>query len=84
MVREGGLLVVMTCSIEREENEEVVARFLEEQPAFEPENLAGSLSGRVRTHLETPHLWRVLPGGDHDGFSVQVLRRTALGRASRN
>jgi 16S rRNA (cytosine967-C5)-methyltransferase len=33
-VRPGGLLVYATCSLEPEENEEQVQRFLEEQPAF--------------------------------------------------
>ena len=37
LVRPGGLLVYATCSLEPEENEDQVARFLESQPAFERE-----------------------------------------------
>jgi len=37
-LKPGGTLVYSTCSLESEENEEVVRRFLEEQPAFELEN----------------------------------------------
>lgn len=54
-----GLLVLVTCSIEREENEEVAESFLASHAGF----------GRER------ELWRILPGDGHDGFSVSVFRR---------
>jgi 16S rRNA (cytosine967-C5)-methyltransferase len=37
-LKPGGTLVYSTCSLEPEENQEVVRRFLEHQPAFELEN----------------------------------------------
>lgn len=58
-VASGGCLVLVTCSIEREENEEVTARFLAAEERFRP---AGDP-------------WRLLPVDGHDGFSVAVLRR---------
>jgi 16S rRNA (cytosine967-C5)-methyltransferase len=73
-VAPGGLLQLVTCSIEREENEEVVASFLERHRRFErqpldsascPPSDAGDLAGGF---------WRLLPGAGHDGFSVHVLR----------
>jgi 16S rRNA (cytosine967-C5)-methyltransferase len=58
-VASGGLLVLVTCSIEREENEAVAESFLATHDGF----------GREREP------WRVLPGDGHDGFSVSVFRR---------
>jgi 16S rRNA (cytosine967-C5)-methyltransferase len=37
-LKPGGTLVYSTCSLEPEENEEVVRRFLENHPAFKLEN----------------------------------------------
>lgn len=37
LVKVGGVIVYSTCSLEREEDEEVVRRFLERHPEFEPE-----------------------------------------------
>ena len=47
LVAPGGLLVAITCSLEREENEDVMARFLDAQPAFSPLPLAGLLEDPV-------------------------------------
>jgi 16S rRNA (cytosine967-C5)-methyltransferase len=74
-VGRGGLLVAITCSIEEEENEEVVARFLAAHPEFALRPLAGALPAPLDRGLAGPGLWRVLPGGDHDGFTVHVLER---------
>lgn len=74
-VRSGGLLVAITCSIEEEENEQVVARFLAAHPEFALHPLAGALPPPLDRGLVGPGLWRVLPGGDHDGFSVHVLAK---------
>jgi 16S rRNA (cytosine967-C5)-methyltransferase len=74
-VAPGGLLVAITCSLEREENEEVMARFLERQPGFSPLPLAGLLADPVAASVTGPGAWRVLTGGDHDGFTVSVLAK---------
>jgi len=75
LVRVGGLLVAMTCSIEAEENEEVVASFLSRTPGYEPADLAALLPAPADRDAAGPGMWRVFPGGDHDGFTVHVLRR---------
>lgn len=76
-VAPGGYLVAITCSIEPEENEEVVARFLAAHDDFGPLPLAGLLDPAVERGVEAPGRWRTLPGGDHDGFTVHVLIRSS-------
>ena len=45
LVRPGGLLVVITCSLEEEENEQVMERFLSRHRDFHPAPLDGALGG---------------------------------------
>jgi 16S rRNA (cytosine967-C5)-methyltransferase len=73
-VGEGGALVAITCSLEAEENEAVGDRFLQAHPEFGCDDLRG-LPIALAEHVEAPGRWRVLPEGDHDGFTVQVFRR---------
>ncbi len=75
-VRPGGLLVMITCSIEPEENEAVAAAFLESRPGFRRRDIAGDLRRPAVEHVAGPGVWRLLPADDHDGFTVQVLERT--------
>ena len=77
LVAAGGLLVAITCSLEVEENEDVIAGFLAEQPAFALLDLADLVLPAHRAGVESRGRWRVLPADDHDGFSVHVLRRRA-------
>jgi len=81
VVGEMGLLVAVTCSLEAEENEDVVAAFLERRPEFEPADLSEELSPPLSRGIRGPGFWRILPARDHDGFSVHVLRRTRSGEA---
>jgi len=73
----GGLLVVISCSLEAEENEEVVERFSRRHPELAPVELEGLLAPPVDQGVQGAGFWRVLTGGDHDGFTVHVLRRRA-------
>jgi 16S rRNA (cytosine967-C5)-methyltransferase len=75
LVGAGGLLVVITCSLEPEENERVVERLLAGHPEFAPLPLEGALPAPVDRGAEAPGRWRLLPGGDHDGFTVHALAR---------
>lgn len=78
LVAPGGHLVAITCSLEEEENEAVVARFLATDPHFAPVDLAGLLENPVASGVLAPGMWRILTGGDHDGFSVNVLKKARI------
>ena len=71
-VRPGGRLVYSTCSLEPEENEQVVQALLTESPSFSIIGVA------VPTGLRTPDgFLRTLPHRDGaDGFFAAVLERT--------
>lgn len=75
-VAPGGLVVAITCSLEEEENEAVVASFLAAHPEFSPLPLAEHLGQPLDEGIQGPGWWRMLPGGDHDGFTVHVLKRS--------
>ena len=74
-VRPGGLLCLLTCSIEREENSEVARRFLDRHPAFDLLPLEGALPPSMARWVKSPGCWQVMPRGSHDGFTVHVFRR---------
>jgi len=78
LVRRGGRLIYSTCSVEPEENEQVVQAFRAEHPEFEPvepawqqpEGIAPGLvtaSGAIRTWPQRD---------DVDGFFVAVLQKS--------
>ena len=78
LVAPGGRLVAITCSLEREENEDVMARFLASHPDWVPLPLEELLESPAAAAVTGPGSWRVLTGGDHDGFSVNVLAKARI------
>lgn len=71
LVKRGGFLIYSTCSLEREENEEVVEKFLDENPRFEKtiplvseKILTAEGFGRTFPHLHYS-----------DGFFIAAARR---------
>lgn len=78
LVAPGGRLVAITCSLEREENEDVMARFLATRPELSPLPLEGLLENPVAASITGPGSWRVPTGGDHDGFTVNVLEKARI------
>lgn len=75
LVCAGGIVCAVTCSIEPEENEEVVAAFTARRPEFVPVDLRREIWPSLAACVEATGRWRVRPTPEHDGFTVQVLRR---------
>jgi 16S rRNA (cytosine967-C5)-methyltransferase len=75
LVRPGGLLIAITCSLEAEENEQVAASFLAGHSELAPLPLAGPLDPPLAPFITGAGQWRVLTADDHDGFSVSVLAK---------
>jgi 16S rRNA (cytosine967-C5)-methyltransferase len=78
LVAPGGHLVAITCSLEEEENEAVVARFLATHPEFAPAELESGREKPLAAGATAPGTWRIPTAGDHDGFSVNVLRKARI------
>lgn len=71
-VRLGGTLVYSTCTVSRAENDEVVDRFLKENPDFEPASLGdsfGDCKNECRVTI-TPAKW-----GSDGFFIAKFIRR---------
>jgi len=76
LVCPGGVLVYATCSTEPEENDDVVAMFLQRQPGFTIENPAAGLPSAARRFVGENGFFRTLPGRlVSDGFFAARLRR---------
>jgi 16S rRNA (cytosine967-C5)-methyltransferase len=73
--RPGGLLVVITCSLEEEESVGVVKSLIEESGEYDLVALEEMDLGAPPEYTEGPGFWRVLPADKHDGMTVHVLRR---------
>ena len=70
----GGLLVYSVCTISRAEGQQVIERFLREQPGFTVERLAPAFGGWGHPRAQ-PYL-QLLPHRDGtDGFFIARLRR---------
>lgn len=79
-VAPGGLLIAITCSLEAEENEELVGRFLASGEPFQLSALEGRVPREAEQFILGRGFWRVATNGDHDGFSVHVLHRKLVNR----
>jgi 16S rRNA (cytosine967-C5)-methyltransferase len=78
LVAPGGVLVAITCSLEREENEDVVSRFLATHPELSRVPLEEVLETPLANGISGPGTWRVPTGGDHDGFSLSLLAKARI------
>ncbi|WP_144461445.1 16S rRNA (cytosine(967)-C(5))-methyltransferase RsmB [Siminovitchia fortis] len=73
LVKKGGLLVFSTCTVDKEENEETAAHFLEHHPEFEPNclRMPGALPMK-----DNEYSLQIFPqdfGGD--GFFISSFRK---------
>ncbi len=76
-----GLICLVTCSLEPEENVGVARRFLERDAGFELLPLADLLPDSAHGCIVESGGWQVPPQDVHDGFTVHVLRRRPAGHA---
>ena len=74
MVSVGGRLVYSTCSVEPEENEQVISRFIEETSGFEP--LVLSVNPSLLTGFGAARVWPHRDGAD--GFFIAAFERRHL------
>lgn len=72
LVARGGYLLYSTCSLEREENEDVAERFVERFPAFRAEPIEAS--DALRKHV-AGNRFRIFPDEGADGFTAHLFRR---------
>jgi len=75
LTRSGGRLVYITCSLLPEENDDAVARFLQEHPAFTPAPLAETGFGRPGHERAGGALQLTPARAGTDGFYVAALVR---------
>lgn len=69
-VKEGGLLVYSTCTVFREENEDVVKRFLDEHPEFRLDQIEAVLLERCRPFMDRGYFKTYPLRAEMDGFFV--------------
>jgi 16S rRNA (cytosine967-C5)-methyltransferase len=72
-LRPGGVMVYATCTLDEEENESVVRRFLDQQPGFVFERAQGFVPHEVCSRDGFMQVWPGLEG--MDGFFAARLRR---------
>ena len=87
LVKPGGRLVYVTCSMLRVENEATLDHFEEDHPSFEPVAIADALSSSGFTDGGRNKLAELAGGGhrlrlspataDTDGFFAAIYERTA-------
>jgi 16S rRNA (cytosine967-C5)-methyltransferase len=77
LLKPGGRLVYVTCSLLPEENQDIVQAFLARQPEFELKN-CGEILARQGIPLETGQYLQIAPHSHGtDGFFAAVMERKA-------
>ncbi|NLJ41423.1 MAG: 16S rRNA (cytosine(967)-C(5))-methyltransferase RsmB [Clostridiales bacterium] len=78
-VKEGGIMVYSTCTINPVENHGIIDRFLIEHPEFALEDLGNMLPNGLKQAAIKGGMIQLIPGRDMiDGFFIARLRRNGL------
>jgi len=76
LLKPAGTLVYSTCTINKNENEQVVAKFLENHPEFEADTaMIQRLPEEIRPYVKDAGLQLLPHHIDSDGFFITVLRK---------
>ncbi len=76
-LKPGGILVYATCTLTREENEEVVEDFLDHQNDFVVESAGSYLPGAARQMAQGKYFLALPHKHNTDGFFAARMRKTA-------
>lgn len=71
----GGAMVYSTCTLFREENEDIVNDFLARHSDFAREHISGLEKIDNGKYLDNQGMIRILPHGEYDGFFIAKIRR---------
>jgi 16S rRNA (cytosine967-C5)-methyltransferase len=69
-VKEGGVFVYSTCTVFREENENVVGNFLKEHPEFQLDRMDKILPEKTHPFVRNGYFKTFPPKNEMDGFFV--------------
>ena len=73
LLKPGGLMIYATCSLEPEENEEVIEKFLAQFPQFAVDNAASLLPESARRLVDDAGFFHPSPADGLDGFFAARL-----------
>jgi 16S rRNA (cytosine967-C5)-methyltransferase len=75
LLKKGGTLVYSTCTIDRDENGDVVAAFLADHADFQKdETLAARMPQRLKQNVKHGEI-QLLPDAQSDGFYIACLQK---------
>lgn len=78
LIKPGGVLVYATCSLEPEENQQVVEQFLTTNPAFALTDCRDFLPASAASLVDAQGFFAPLPTEEIEGFFAARLVRSAL------
>jgi len=72
----GGILVYATCSLEEEENQQVVESFIRDNPGFAATDCGDAVPAPARKLVDAAGYFRSTPADGLDGFfAARLVRR---------
>ena len=72
-LKNNGVLIYSTCSMLKEENNEIIEKFIKEE-SFETVNINEQIPSEF-SKITTNNMVQFLPSKNHDGFFITMLKR---------